>query len=93
MTAWDVMSISVGGIAAIVTAPWLLARAARKWGTDEVPIPPPRRLYDGHDDRLRLASKQRRQRAKGFRLAADRIESGGLTERLKVLPMADRRQR
>lgn len=80
------------GVGLILAAPWLLSRAGRRWGSDDLVLKPPRRLFEGHDDRLRVAAERRRQQAAAFRKAGARFDSGALTVPTgRVVPMGGRR--
>lgn len=63
----------------LVCLPWLLARAARRWGVDAAlripPCPEPKQEFAGHDDTLRVQSEERRRRAALVSRTAARIRT------------------
>ena len=90
MTTWTLVVVTAGGMTLLITAPWLLARAGRRWGTDDVPIRPPRQIYEGLDESVQKSATARRDRAEAARRASARIVSGG-QESQRVIPIGGRR--
>ena len=59
----------------LISAPWLLAWAGRRYGTDPTPMGTTRQTYVGLDDALRQRTVARRERAEAIIRDARQLET------------------
>jgi hypothetical protein len=73
-----VIGVALAGTAGALGAAWLLTKIARRWGTDDIVIPPPvvKPEYRKADETLPANAARRREHAEAKRHEAAQIESG-----------------
>jgi hypothetical protein len=64
------------GLCVLRAAPWILSRIARRFGTDDVPLPTLRYRYPTADESLPVRTARKRSEAEALRRRAALVDSG-----------------
>lgn len=73
------LALALLGLILLILTPWIIARLGRRYGSDDLVIPPlskERYLYLNADESLRERTAKKRQAADVIRTRAAKVESG-----------------